>query len=57
MTVRYLRTIQRQRATAAMTIDPSIINKYRSGYVECKNEVSHFMDAPAESVHPDVKAR
>ena len=60
MTVRYLRGIQRQRmSTAAMaTIDPSsIMGKYRSGYVECKNEVAHFFDSANDGVNPDVKAR
>lgn len=59
MTVRYLRGIQRQRInTAAMaTIDPSMMGKYRSGYVECKNEVAHFFDGSNDGVNPDVKAR
>nr|CAB3252619.1 E(spl)/hairy-b [Phallusia mammillata] len=57
MTVRYLRTIQRQRMTAAMAMDPSVVSKYRNGYVECKNEVSHFLENSTENVHPEVKAR
>nr|NP_001071684.1 transcription factor protein [Ciona intestinalis]BAE06387.1 transcription factor protein [Ciona intestinalis] len=57
MTVRYLRGIQRQRMNAAITLDPSVVSKYRNGYVECKNEVSHFLENSSENVHPDVKSR
>ena len=59
MTVRYLRGIQRQRInTATMaTIDPTMMGKYRSGFVECKNEVAHFFDGANDGVNPDVKAR
>lgn len=57
MTVRYLRSIQRQRITAAMAIDPTVLNKYRSGYVECKSEVSKFLENSSENLHPDVKSR
>uniref|UniRef100_H2YNP7 BHLH domain-containing protein n=1 Tax=Ciona savignyi TaxID=51511 RepID=H2YNP7_CIOSA len=57
MTVRYLRGIQRHRMNAALTLDPSVASKYRTGFVECKNEVAHFLESSSENVHPDVKTR
>nr|XP_039259018.1 transcription factor HES-4-B-like [Styela clava] len=57
MTVRYLRSIQRQRITAAMALDPSVLNKYRTGYIECKSEVSKFLENSSENLRPDVKSR
>jgi len=56
MTVRYLRSIQRQRMNPAMTLDPNVVNKYRT-YIDSKDDVSHFLESSAENIQPEVKAR
>ncbi|XP_060069341.1 protein hairy-like [Ylistrum balloti] len=43
ITVRHLRTLQKQQFSALATSDPSLINKYRLGYNECASEVSSFL--------------
>ena len=57
MTVRYLRSIQRQRLNPAMTLDPNVVGKYRNSYMDSKDDVSHFLENSGENIQPDVKAR
>ena len=45
MTVRYLRTIQRQQISASVNNDPAKLGQYRSGYAECVNEVTRYLGA------------
>ena len=39
-----------------MTMDPSIVSKYRAGYSECLSEVCRYM-AAIDSLDPDVRMR
>ncbi|XP_076804744.1 transcription factor HES-1-B-like [Clavelina lepadiformis] len=57
MTVRYLKEFQGQTLNAAKAIDPRVTSKYRSGFVECKNEVSHTLENTNAGIQPDVKTR
>ena len=57
MTVRYLRSIQRQRMNPAMTLDPNVMNKYRNNFIDSKEDVTHFLESTAENIQPEVKAR
>jgi len=43
MTVRHLQNMQRQQMAAAISTDPSVLNKYRAGFSECANEVSRYV--------------
>lgn len=43
ITVRHLRTLQKQQFSALATNDPTLINKYRLGFNECASEVSSFL--------------
>ncbi|GIX82550.1 transcription factor HES-4-B [Caerostris extrusa] len=53
MTVKYLKNLQRQQ----MTPDPAAMSKYRSGFAECANEVSRFVNRMDGSVDPAVRQR
>ncbi|XP_072035966.1 uncharacterized protein [Amphiura filiformis] len=49
MTVRYLRTIQRQQISASVNSDPAKLGQYRSGYAECVTEVTRYLGATAST--------
>uniref|UniRef100_A0A1B0B475 Protein hairy n=1 Tax=Glossina palpalis gambiensis TaxID=67801 RepID=A0A1B0B475_9MUSC len=51
-TVKHLQELQRQQAAMQQAIDPKIINKFKSGFTDCVNEVSRF-----PGIDPGVKRR
>ncbi|XP_033642402.1 transcription factor HES-1-like [Asterias rubens] len=55
MTVKYLRNMQRQHMSAAMTNDPNLLNRYRLGYSECISEVSRFLNNGSETPNVEVQ--
>ncbi|KAJ6655518.1 hypothetical protein lerEdw1_005096 [Lerista edwardsae] len=56
MTVKHLRNMQRAQMTAALNTDPSVLGKYRAGFSECMNEVTHFLST-CEGVDTEVRTR
>ncbi|XP_013395728.1 transcription factor HES-4-B [Lingula anatina] len=54
MTVKHLRSIQRQQMAAAVTSDPSVLGKYRAGFNECANEVTRYMRS-IDGINEDVR--
>ncbi|XP_072035965.1 uncharacterized protein [Amphiura filiformis] len=59
MTVRYLRTIQRQQISASVNADPAVLGQYRSGYAQCINEVTRYLGASANGPDgaPELRTR
>ncbi|KAL7864848.1 hypothetical protein AOLI_G00162680 [Acnodon oligacanthus] len=56
MTVKHLRNLQRAQMTAAMSTDAAVLSKYRAGFNECVNEVTHFLST-CEGVSAEVRSR
>ncbi|XP_006011219.1 transcription factor HES-1-like [Latimeria chalumnae] len=56
MTVKYLRMVQHDHITAALSIDPSILSKFRAGFNECANEVTRFL-SKCEGIQVEVRSR
>ncbi|KAL7859881.1 hypothetical protein SRHO_G00150280 [Serrasalmus rhombeus] len=56
MTVKHLRNLQRAQMTAAMSTDAAVLSKYRAGFNECVNEVTHFLST-CEGVSTEVRSR
>lgn len=56
MTVKYLRHIQRQQVTAAVTSEPEVVAKFSAGYTECATEVIRYMDS-VQCVAPEVRSK
>nr|CAB3252621.1 E(spl)/hairy-c [Phallusia mammillata] len=56
MTVKYLKNVERQRLSVNLSIDPTIVDKYRAGFSECRNEVMKFLST-CEGVTVDVRTR
>ncbi|GFT15880.1 transcription factor HES-4-A [Nephila pilipes] len=53
MTVKYLKNLQRQQ----MTPDPTAMNKFRSGFAECANEVSRFVARMDVNIDHTIRQR
>nr|CAD7459689.1 unnamed protein product [Timema tahoe] len=56
MTVKHLQTVQRQQLTVAMTTDPGVLHKFKTGFNECAGEVSRYISR-MEGVEAEVKQR
>nr|CAD7430225.1 unnamed protein product [Timema monikensis] len=56
MTVKHLQTVQRQQLTVAMTTDPGVLHKFKTGFNECAGEVSRYIGR-MEGVESEVKQR
>ncbi|KAJ8867773.1 hypothetical protein PR048_031576 [Dryococelus australis] len=56
MTVKHLQSVQRQQLAVAMTTDPTVMNKFKSGFSECAGEVSRFISR-LDGVDASVKQR
>nr|AGS55440.1 hairy enhancer of split 6 [Platynereis dumerilii] len=56
MTVKHLRQIQRQQFTVALAEDPTVLDKYQSGFNECVGEVSRYVDS-LEGLTPEIRSR
>uniref|UniRef100_T1JGI3 BHLH domain-containing protein n=1 Tax=Strigamia maritima TaxID=126957 RepID=T1JGI3_STRMM len=44
MTVKHLQNMQRHQMAVAMASDPTVLNKFRSGFTECASEVSRYVN-------------
>ncbi|XP_011868661.1 PREDICTED: protein hairy-like [Vollenhovia emeryi] len=56
MTVKHIQTMQRQQLNAAVSNDPVVLTKFRSGFSECATEVSRYVSR-LENVDPTIKQR
>lgn len=56
MTVKHLRSLQRQQMSSALANDPTVMTKYRSGFNECTNEVMRYL-GNVQNVNEDVRSR
>lgn len=56
MTVKHLQAVQRQRFSAAVASDPSVIHKFKTGFNECATEVSRYISG-LEGIDTGVKKR
>ncbi|XP_034950972.1 protein deadpan-like [Chelonus insularis] len=56
MTVKHLQTVQRQQLSTAVATDPAVLTKFRTGFSECANEVSRYVNH-LENVDSSVKQR
>lgn len=56
MTVKHLRSLQRQQMSSAIASDPTVMTKYRSGFNECTNEVIRYLGT-VQNVNDDVRSR
>ncbi|KAI8488421.1 oxysterol-binding protein hes1 [Branchiostoma belcheri] len=56
MTVKHLRSLQRQQLAAAANTNPSLPGQYRAGFNECLMEVNRFLGA-TDSVDTQVRQR
>ncbi|XP_070168163.1 protein hairy [Polyergus mexicanus] len=56
MTVKHIQTMQRQHLSTAVSNDPVVLTKFRSGFSECATEVSRYVSR-LENVDPAVKQR
>ncbi|KAH8277828.1 hypothetical protein KR018_008098 [Drosophila ironensis] len=43
MTVKHLQSVQRQQLNMAIQTDPSVVQKFRTGFVECAEEVNRYV--------------
>ncbi|XP_058794568.1 transcription factor HES-1-A-like [Phymastichus coffea] len=56
MTVKHLQQMQRQQLSTAVSTDPAVLTKFRSGFSECASEVTRYVNH-LENVDPTVKQR
>lgn len=56
MTVKHLRQLQRQQVTQALSCDPTVVTKYKTGFNECANEVMRYLGS-VQGVEGDVRNR
>lgn len=56
MTVKHLRQLQRQQVTQALSCDPTVVTKYKTGFNECANEVMRYLGS-VQGVDGDVRGR
>lgn len=56
MTVKHLQTLQRQQMAAAVSSDPTVLNKFKGGFSECATEISRYLNT-IDGVDKNVRAR
>ncbi|XP_032691628.1 protein deadpan-like [Odontomachus brunneus] len=56
MAVKHIQTVHRQQLSAAISTDPAVLTKFRTGFSECATEVSRYV-SQLENVDPVVKQR
>lgn len=56
MTVKHLQTVQRQQLVMAVSTDPSVVHKFKSGFVDCAEEVNRYI-SQMDGVDVPVKQR
>jgi len=43
MTVKHLQSVQRQQLNMAIQSDPTVVHKFKTGFVECAEEVNRYV--------------
>ncbi len=56
MTVKHLRSMQRQQLALAAATDNTVVSKYRAGFTECAQEVTRYL-GQVDSLASDTKSR
>uniref|UniRef100_A0A1A9ZPE1 BHLH domain-containing protein n=1 Tax=Glossina pallidipes TaxID=7398 RepID=A0A1A9ZPE1_GLOPL len=56
MTVKHLQSVQRQQLNMAIQTDPTVIHKFKTGFMECADEVNRYINQ-LEGVDAAVKQR
>ncbi|TDG43425.1 hypothetical protein AWZ03_010149 [Drosophila navojoa] len=56
MTVKHLQSVQRQQLNMAIQTDPSVVHKFKTGFVECAEEVNRYV-SQMEGIEPGVRQR
>ncbi|XP_017786134.1 PREDICTED: protein deadpan-like [Nicrophorus vespilloides] len=56
MAVKYLKNVQKQQREVAVRSDPAVAQKYKSGFVECAEEVTSYVNQ-MDGLDPGLKQR
>ena len=56
MTVKHLQSVQRQQLNMALQTDPTVIHKFKTGFMECAEEVNRYV-GQLEGVDDTVRQR
>ncbi|KAM7341809.1 deadpan [Cochliomyia hominivorax] len=56
MTVKHLQSVQRQQLNMALQTDPTVIHKFKTGFMECAEEVNRYV-SQLEGVEESVRQR
>ena len=56
MTVKHLRSVQRQQLALAAAADSTVVGKYRAGFSECAQEVTRYL-SQVDGLSPDTRGR
>lgn len=56
MTVKHLQSVQRQQLNMAIQTDPGVVHKFKTGFVECAEEVNRYV-SQMEGIEPGVRQR
>ncbi len=56
MTVKHLRSMQRQQLALAAATDNTVVSKYRAGFTECAQEVTRYL-GQVDGLTPDTRGR
>ncbi|KAH8404033.1 hypothetical protein KR215_008329 [Drosophila sulfurigaster] len=56
MTVKHLQSVQRQQLNMAIQSDPTVVHKFKTGFVECAEEVNRYV-SQMEGVDSGVRQR
>ena len=56
MTVKHLRSMQRQQLALAAATDNTVVSKYRAGFQECAQEVTRYL-GQVDGLHPQTQGR
>lgn len=56
MTVKHLQSVQRQQLNMALQADPTVIHKFKTGFMECAEEVNRYV-SQLEGVDETIRQR
>ncbi|KAH8355173.1 hypothetical protein KR093_007569 [Drosophila rubida] len=56
MTVKHLQSVQRQQLNMAIQSDPTVVHKFKTGFVECAEEVNRYV-SQMEGIDAGVRQR
>lgn len=56
MTVKHLQSVQRQQLNMAIQSDPTVVHKFKTGFVECAEEVNRYV-SQMEGIDSGVRQR